>query len=74
MIKYNSQSAKIQDKNLLTGLESKVLSNSCDKQFAEYLGNEPKQLFVTSTSPQDGGAWYEEQLEKKRIISENGTN
>jgi len=49
MIKYNSQSAKIQDKELLTGLGSNIANNSCEQKFLECSYNELKQLFDTST-------------------------
>jgi hypothetical protein len=67
MIKYHSQLEESQDKELLNGLGSIVSSNNCEQQFLEYLLNEPKQLFDTSTSSRDGGAWYGEQLEKNRV-------
>jgi hypothetical protein len=56
----------MQDKELLHGLGSKVSSNSCEQQFLEYLLNEPKQLFDTSTSPWGGEVWQGGQLEKNR--------
>ena len=65
MIKYNSQSAKIQDKELLTGLESKVTNNELKNCFCSY--NELKRLFDTSSPSGDGEAWYGEQLEKKCV-------
>jgi hypothetical protein len=70
MIKYNSQSAKIQDKELLAGLGSNIANtnNSCEQKFLECSYNELKQLFDTSTSSRDGGAWYGEQLEKKCVM------
>jgi len=49
MIKYNSQSAKIQDKELLTGLGNNIANNSCEQKFLECSYNELKQLFDTST-------------------------
>jgi hypothetical protein len=63
---YHSQLEEMQDKEMLHGLGSKVSSNSCEQRFLEYLLNEPKQLFDTSTSPRDGEAWQGEQLEKNR--------
>jgi hypothetical protein len=68
MIKYNSQSAKIQDKELLTGLGNNIANNSCEQKLLECSYNELKQLFDTSTSSRDGRAWYGEQLEKKYVM------
>ena len=50
MVKYTSQPKEIQYKDLLNGLKSKVSSNSYEQQVANYLGNQPKQLFDISKS------------------------
>ena len=50
MVKYTSQPKEIQYKDLLNGLQSKVSSNSYEQQVANYLDNQPKQLFDISKS------------------------